>query len=106
MNLLIKNGRVRDSSQNLDEVADVLIENGRIAQIGRDLSLEGAQTVDASGCVVAPGLIDLHVHLRTPGQEYKEDTRSGTEAAARGGITTVCVMPNTMPTIDRRSVVE
>src|SRR5215210_7439413 len=106
MDLLIKNGRVLDPSQNLDEVADVLIQDGRITRVDQDIPADGVQIMDASGCVVAPGLIDLHVHLRTPGQEYKEDTRSGTEAAARGGITTVCVMPNTSPPIDRRSVVE
>ena len=108
MNLLIKNGRLLDPSQNLDESSDVLIENGRITQIAPQLSTQHSSlsTLDAAGCVVAPGLIDLHVHLRTPGQEYKEDTRSGTAAAARGGITTVCVMPNTAPPIDRRSIVE
>ncbi|MDQ3814810.1 MAG: dihydroorotase [Armatimonadota bacterium] len=106
MNLLIKNGRMLDPSQNLDATLDVLIENGRIAKIGPNLADDGAQVLDATNCCVAPGLIDLHVHLRTPGQEYKEDTRSGTAAAARGGITTVCVMPNTQPPIDRRSIVE
>lgn len=108
MNILIKNGRVLDPSQNLDAVADVLIENGRIARIGSALTTHHAPltALDATGCVVAPGLLDLHVHLRTPGQEYKEDTQTGTAAAARGGVTTVCVMPNTAPPIDRRSIVE
>ena len=106
MNLLIQNGHIIDPSQNLDAVRDLLIENGKIAQIGEHLSSEGAEIFDASGLVVAPGLIDIHVHLRTPGQEYKEDTASGSAAAAAGGITTVCEMPNTAPTIDNRSVVE
>ena len=106
MNFLIKYGRVIDPSQNLDKVCDVLIQDGRIAQIGENVSDDGAKVLDASGKIVAPGLIDLHVHLRTPGQEYKEDTRTGTAAAARGGVTTVCVMPNTEPTLDRRSIVE
>jgi len=106
MNLLIKNGRVLDPSQNIDRVADVLIEDGRIAAIEPSLEKDGAEVFDASGLVVTPGLLDIHVHGRTPGQEYKEDTRSLTEAAARGGVTTVCVMPNTNPAIDRRSVVE
>ncbi len=105
MNLLIKNGRLLDPSQNLDQAADVLIENGRVARIGHSLTEGGAQVLEARGLVVAPGLIDLHVHHRTPGQEYKEDTASATAAAARGGVTQICVMPNTEPPIDCRSVV-
>lgn len=105
MNLLIKNGRVLDPSQNLDRIADVLIEDGKITAIGSGLQ-SPAPSLDAEGLVVAPGLIDIHVHGRTPGQEYKEDTSTLTAAAARGGVTTVCVMPNTIPTLDKRSVVE
>jgi len=106
MKLLIRHGNVVDPSQNLEAVTDVLIEDGRIAALGRNLPIEGAEVVDATGLYVFPGLIDIHVHLRTPGQEYKEDTATGTAAAARGGFTTVCTMPNTAPPIDRRSVVE
>lgn len=106
MNILIQNARILDASQNLDSVQDLLIQNGRIAQIAPSISPANAEIMDASGQIVAPGLIDLHVHLRTPGQEYKEDTQTGTLAAARGGVTSVCVMPNTAPPIDRRSVVE
>ncbi len=106
MNLLIKNGRVLDPSQNLDKVADILIRNGVIEKIGANLEVADIRVLNARDCVVAPGLVDIHVHGRTPGQEYKEDTASLTEAAARGGVTTCCVMPNTIPTIDRRSVVE
>lgn len=106
MNLLIKNGRVVDPSQNLDKVADVLIRNGLIENIGENIDAGELRALDARGCIVAPGLVDIHVHGRTPGQEYKEDTASLTLAAARGGVTTVCVMPNTNPTIDRRSVVQ
>jgi dihydroorotase len=106
MNLLIKNGRVLDPSQNLDEVADVLIENGRISKIASNLDAGDTRVLDAGGHIVAPGLVDIHVHGRTPGQEYKEDTASLCAASAAGGFTTVCVMPNTKPTIDRRSVVE
>src|SRR5690606_27400321 len=106
MNLLIKNGRVLDPSQNLDRIADVLIVDGRVAAIESKIDNSDAEIVDASGLVVAPGLLDIHDHGRTPGQEYKEDTRTLTAAAARGGVTTVCVMPNTNPTIDKRSVVE
>ncbi len=85
---------------------NILIENGKIVSVQSKIQNPKSEIIEANGAVVAPGLIDLHVHLRTPGQEYKEDTRSGTKAAARGGITTVCVMPNTDPPIDRRSVVE
>jgi dihydroorotase len=105
MTILIKNGRVIDPSQNLDAVQDVLIEDGKVAAIGGRQSADGAQVIDATGCIVCPGLIDIHVHGRTPGQEYKEDTRSVTLAAARGGVTTIGVMPNTAPPIDKRSVV-
>ena len=106
MNHLIKNGRVIDPSSNFDQIADVLIENGIIAQIGENLSADNCEIFDATNCIVAPGFIDIHVHGRTPGQEYKEDTATLTAAAAAGGFTTVCVMPNTAPTIDNRSVVE
>ena len=106
MNLVIKNGRVLDPSQNIDKVADVLIRNGLVESVGENIDADDIRVLDARGCIVAPGLVDIHVHGRTPGQEYKEDTASLTLAAARGGVTTVCVMPNTNPTIDRRSVVQ
>ena len=106
MEILIKNGRVIDPAQNLDEVCDVLIRDGRIAGIGANLSgADDAQVLAADGLVVAPGLIDIHVHHRTPGQEYKEDTASVTAAAARGGVTQIGVMPNTEPAIDSASIV-
>ena len=105
MNLLIKNGRVIDPSQPFDAVADVLICDGKIKAVGFDLG-EADEVFDATGLVVAPGFVDIHVHGRTPGQEYKEDTTTLCAAAAAGGFTTVCVMPNTVPTIDCRSVVE
>lgn len=104
--LLIKNGRIIDPSQNIDREADLLIENGKISAIDSKIERPEAEQIDASGLVVAPGLLDIHVHGRTPGQEYKEDTQTLTAAAARGGVTTVCVMPNTVPTLDKRSVVE
>jgi dihydroorotase len=106
MNLLIQNGRVIDPSQHLSEIADVLIVDGCIENIAPNIKAEGVRVLDARGLIVAPGLVDIHVHGRTPGQEYKEDTASLTEAASRGGVSTCCVMPNTIPTIDRRSVVE
>ncbi len=103
--LLIRNGRLIDPSQNFDAVADLLVVDGRIAGIGFGLP-QADDAFDAAGLVVAPGLVDIHVHGRTPGQEYKEDTSTLSAAAAAGGFTTVCVMPNTQPTIDCRSVVE
>ena len=106
MNLLIQNGRVLDPSQNLDKVTDILIRVGRVSEIGDNLSApDDVQVLAADNLVVAPGLIDLHVHHRTPGQEYKEDTRSVSLAAARGGVTTICVMPNTEPPIDSAPIV-
>lgn len=97
---LIRGGRVIDPSQNLDRVADVMIRDGQIAAIGDGLAADGVETLDAAGCVVAPGLIDIHVHLREPGFEAKETIATGTAAAAAGGFTTICCMPNTRPTLD------
>jgi dihydroorotase len=103
---ILTGGRVVDPSQNIDRNADVLIEDGRIVGIVEPgTSYDGAERLDASGKVVVPGLIDIHVHLREPGQEYKEDIESGTRAAAAGGFTRVCCMPNTIPAIDTAAVV-
>ncbi len=104
--LLIKNGRVIDPSQSIDEVAPVLIREGRIAAIGRGALAAAAQTVDASGLIVTPGLIDMHVHLREPGQEECETIESGTAAAAAGGFTAVACMPNTSPPLDSDAAIE
>ncbi|MFP4200635.1 MAG: dihydroorotase [Clostridia bacterium] len=98
--ILIKGGRVIDPSCGRDGRADILIEGENIAAIGDQMSVEGAEIIDASGCTVTPGFVDMHVHLREPGFEYKEDIRSGTRAAARGGFTSVVCMPNTSPVID------
>ncbi len=106
MQFLIKNGRLINPAENFDQIADLLIENGKVAQIGPNIQAPGAEVFDATGLVVAPGFVDIHVHGRTPGQEYKENTQTLTAAAAAGGFTTVCAMPNTAPTIDNRSVVE
>lgn len=106
MKIIIQNGRVIDPSQKMNGAFDLRIENGVISEIGANLSSDGAEIFDARDLIVAPGLVDIHVHGRTPGQEYKEDTASLCAAAAAGGFTTVCVMPNTLPTIDNRSVVE
>jgi dihydroorotase len=105
--LLIHGGRVIDPSQDLDGAFDLLIEDGRVAKIdGRIEPSAKAETFDASGFVVAPGLIDIHVHLREPGQEYKETVASGTRAAAAGGFTAVCCMANTAPVNDHRAVTD
>ena len=99
--ILLRGGRVVDPSQRLDEVLDVLLVGGEVARIGRDLEApEGADVRRVDGLVVCPGLIDLHVHLREPGFEHKETIQTGARAAAAGGFTAVCAMPNTDPPID------
>src|SRR5205809_6032851 len=105
MNVLIQNGRVIDPSQSLDTKADVLIEDGVITKIGKKLQSPGL-VIDADGLIVTPGFIDLHTHLREPGQEHKETIASGTRAAVAGGYTAVCAMANTMPPNDERAVTE
>ena len=100
MRLLIQGGRVVDPARNIDSQLDILIENGTIAHQGRGLDAEGAQVLDAAGLVVAPGLVDMHVHLREPGFEAKETVATGCAAAAKGGVTTLVAMPNTLPVTD------
>lgn len=104
--LLIRGGRVLDPTQKHDGIADVLIEAGRISQIGVDLPAGEARIFDATGMWVMPGLIDAHVHLRTPGETHKETVATGTAAAAAGGFTTVICMPNTKPPLDDPIVLE
>ena len=98
--ILIKQGRVLDPATGTDGICDVLLEDGMIRQVAETIEAEGAQVIDAAGCFVMPGLVDLHVHLRDPGLTYKEDIESGAKAAARGGYTTILAMPNTKPVID------
>src|SRR5208283_3044093 len=100
MSIVVKNGRVIDPSSQTDRVADVLIVEGRIAGVAPNLSSPGARIVDATGMVVAPGFIDMHVHLREPGFEHAETIESGSRAAAAGGFTSICCMPNTKPVND------
>lgn len=100
MKLLIKGGRVINPETKFDQIADVLVEDGKITAIDKDIAAEDAKVYDAAGKIVTPGLVDLHVHFREPGQEAKEDFESGTKAAAAGGFTTVCTMPNTKPVVD------
>jgi dihydroorotase len=105
--LVIKNGRVIDPATNTDAPRDILIEGGKIAEVAQPGSVHlapGAEVFDASGLIVAPGFIDLHAHLREPGQESSETIETGTRAAARGGFTAVCCMPNTKPVNDNASV--
>jgi dihydroorotase len=102
--LLIKNGRVMDPATNFDSVTDVLLADGRIAAIGANLQDSAAQQFDATGMVVAPGFIDMHVHLRDPGFEHAETIETGSRAAAAGGFTSVCCMPNTSPVNDSATV--
>ena len=97
--LLIKNGRVMDPKTQFDGVCDLLIEDEKIIKIGEHISVDGAEVIDATGKIVAPGLIDVHVHFREPGQTHKEDIHTGALAAARGGFTTVVMMANTNPTV-------
>ena len=105
MNLLIKGGRLIDPSQGIDETMDILIADGVVLELGQGLAApEGTQTIDASGLLVTPGLIDMHVHLRDPGLEYKEDIATGSRAAAAGGFTSVACMPNTSPVIDSKAI--
>jgi dihydroorotase len=108
MNILIKNGHIIDPANQVDGQLDILIANGKIAKIGVPGSVQpnGAQVIDAAGTIVVPGLIDMHVHLREPGFEYKETIATGTAAARAGGFTAVCCMPNTNPVNDTRSVTE
>ncbi len=102
--LLIKNGRVIDPASSTDRVADVLVEDARVAGVGSGLDAPGAEVFDASGLVVAPGFIDMHVHLREPGFEHAESIESGSRAAAAGGFASICCMPNTAPVNDNATV--
>lgn len=104
MKLLIKGGRIIDPSRSVDETGDLLIEDGIVKALSGGTDADDAEVFDAAGLVVAPGFIDLHVHLREPGQEYKETIRSGVESAVAGGFTSVCAMPNTSPVNDTASV--
>ena len=107
MRILIKGGRVIDPENGIDKVTDIFVDKGVISEMGDDLELEGIEmeVIDAKGKIVSPGLVDMHCHLRDPGQEYKEDIETGTRAAVMGGITSVACMPNTKPVVDNEAVV-
>src|SRR5208283_121839 len=104
MSIVVKNGRVIDPASGTDRVADLLIVDGRIAGVAPNLSSPRAEIFDANGLVVAPGFIDMHVHLRQPGFEHAETIESGSRAAAAGGFTSICCMPNTKPVNDCATV--
>src|SRR5215469_17736653 len=109
MTLCLRGGRVIDPRRGLDAEADVLLADGVVSRVGAGIASgvgRDVRVVDVRGRWVVPGLIDLHAHLREPGQEYKEDVATGTRAAAAGGFTAVCAMPNTVPTNDTRAVNE
>ncbi|MFN9754564.1 MAG: amidohydrolase family protein, partial [bacterium] len=101
---LIKNGRVMDPANGLDAVSDVLLRDGKVAAVGAGLTAAGARVFDATGMVVTPGFVDMHVHFREPGFEHSETIESGGRAAAAGGFTSVACMPNTMPVNDSATV--
>ena len=105
MKILIKGGRVIDPANKIDKIADVLIEDDKIAKVGANIKDTADEVMDVAGKIVCPGFIDMHVHLREPGQEAKEDFASGTKAAAAGGYTTVATMPNTNPVVDTAAMV-
>lgn len=105
MTILVKGGRVINPATQTDETADIRIEDGRIAEIKKEITGQAEQTIDAGGCYVMPGFIDMHVHLRDPGLTHKEDIFTGMQAAAHGGYTTVLAMPNTKPVADCADVI-
>ena len=104
MPLILKNGRLFDPGTGRDEIGDLVIHNDRIRDLGPRIAAEGPGVLDCSGLVIAPGLLDAHVHLREPGQEYKETIATGTRAAVAGGFTAVAAMPNTQPVNDHAGI--
>lgn len=105
MTILIKDGHVINPATRMDEAADVLVENGTVKEIAKGIKAKADRVIDAKGCYVMPGFIDLHVHLRDPGFEKKETIETGCQAAAHGGYTTILAMPNTKPVVDNADVV-
>ncbi len=106
MKLLVKGGKIIDPANNFFQVADILVRDGKIAAVARNIEADNAEIIEAKGKLVMPGLIDMHVHLREPGLEAKETIATGTRAAAMGGFTAVACMPNTKPVVDNRALVE
>ncbi|MEK7868318.1 MAG: dihydroorotase [Candidatus Omnitrophota bacterium] len=106
LKLLIKNGHVVDPGNKIDEVMDILVEGEKISKVGFGLDAKAETVIDAAGKIVMPGIVDMHVHLREPGREDKETVFSGTKAAAKGGVTSVLAMPNTLPSLDSAGVIK
>ena len=106
MKILIKNGRIINPADGMDKVSDMLVEDGIVKEISQNINTSADKVIDANKMWVTPGFIDLHVHLREPGFEHKETISTGSRAAAAGGYTTVCCMPNTKPVTDSIEVVE
>ncbi|PIV39686.1 MAG: dihydroorotase [Candidatus Omnitrophica bacterium CG02_land_8_20_14_3_00__42_8] len=106
MKLLIKNGHVIDPGNKIDEIMDILAEDGKISKVTRGIDVKADTVIDAADKIVMPGIVDMHVHLREPGREDKETVFSGTKAAAKGGVTSVLAMPNTLPSIDSAGVIK
>ncbi len=104
--LLIRNGRILDPANNVDRVTDLLLASGKVEALGDNLTASGAEMIDASGLIVAPGLLDIHVHLREPGDENEETIESGSQAAVAGGFTSIACMPNTQPALDDEAAIE
>jgi len=106
MKILIKNGRVIDPENNSDTVCDILVEGAKISQSGKNIKTDADNIIDASGKIIMPGIVDMHVHLREPGREDKETVATGTRAGLKGGVTSVLVMPNTFPSMDSEENIE
>ena len=106
MKLLIKNGRVIDPANKIEDVLDVLVEDGKISKVARGIDVKADTVIDAADKIVMPGIVDMHVHLREPGREDKETVSSGTMAASKGGVTSVLAMPNTMPSLDSIEIIK
>ena len=103
---IIKNAKIIDPSENLNQVSDLLINDGKIIQISKNIDIDNLETIDLNKKILTPGLIDLHVHYRDPGETYKENIESGSKSSAKGGFTTVLMMANTIPTMDCVEVLE
>ena len=106
MKLIIKNGHVIDPANKIDGIMDILVEDEKISKVARAIDAKAETVIDAVGKIVMPGIVDMHVHLREPGREDKETVFSGTKAAAKGGVTSVLAMPNTLPSLDSVGIVK
>ena len=106
MSILIKNGQLIDPKNNINAKLDILIDNGKVVEIAESINKKTKTIINAKGMIVAPGLVDMHVHLREPGREDKETIQSATNAAAKGGVTTLLSMPNTTPAVDSQDIIK